>query len=101
MVRDISTAICRSMLRWLTASRVVVRSTKILHQHQITGGLIDLRVENPAAVGRDGQRCFTRFDSCVLRKLPEERDFACSEIVKLESGAGRAIDVEEADSLAG
>jgi len=37
-------------------------SAVVLHQHQIAAGLIELRIENPAAVGRDGQCCGSPLD---------------------------------------
>jgi len=74
-------------------------STIIFRQHQITAGLIELSVENPAAVGRDGKRSGTPADLCVLRKLLEKRHLACGEIVKLEGGAGGTTKVKKADSL--
>src|ERR1700693_5164754 len=89
-----SPAICRSAVPATSG----IHSSEILHQYQITGELIELRVENPATVRRNGQLCFPRFDSCVFRKLPEECYLACSEIVKLEGGAGRVTQFEEADA---
>ena len=44
---------------------------EVFHQYQIAAGLIELRVENPLAVGRNGKCSGLLIDHGVFRKLPK------------------------------
>jgi hypothetical protein len=47
-------------------------SPEVLHQHHIAAGLINLRVENPAAIGRNGKCGGAPIDSGFFWELPEK-----------------------------
>src|SRR5437762_11184832 len=82
--------------RTVTVTRVRLRtfvdrarrpSPEILHQHQIAAVLIDLRVQNRAAVRRNGKRRGVRIDDCFFRKLPDKRRLAYRETEQLQGDA--------------
>ena len=74
-------------------------SAKLFHQHDVAAALICLRVENPPAIGRNGEAPYPRVNRSIDgRDLPH---VARCEAEELDDGTRRHFGGDEIDALLG
>src|SRR5690242_15682724 len=78
---------------------ILANLLEILHQHQIAPGLVDLCVQDPALVGRDGDGSASAIEKRPSREFIKGGQAPITEVVKLYDRVHRVLPVEEANPV--